>query len=59
MGMDGVGLFVLLASGAVTFLVGRFIGRRYRARRAAERAQRELAGQSRQVRRAQSRKKRG
>ncbi|OGB19207.1 MAG: hypothetical protein A2W72_02575 [Burkholderiales bacterium RIFCSPLOWO2_12_67_14] len=58
MGMDGTGLLVLLASGAVTFLVGRFVGRRYRARRAAQQAQRELAGQSRQVRRAQARKNR-
>ncbi|MCB4364898.1 hypothetical protein KIH07_14220 [Hydrogenophaga taeniospiralis] len=56
--MDGTGLLVLLASGAVTFLVGRFVGRRYRARRAAQQAQRELAGQSRQVRRAQARKNR-
>lgn len=58
MGVDGTGLLVLLASGAVTFLVGRFVGRRYRARRAAQQAQRELAGQSRQVRRAQARKNR-
>ena len=56
--MDGTGLLVLLASGAVTFLVGRFVGRRYRARRATQQAQRELAGQSRQVRRAQARKNR-
>jgi hypothetical protein len=54
--MDGTSLFILLASGAVTFLVGRFVGKRYRARRAAQQAQRELAGQSRQVRRAQARK---
>jgi hypothetical protein len=54
--MDGTSLFILLASGAGTFLVGRFVGKRYRARRAAQQAQRELAGQSRQVRRAQARK---
>ena len=57
--MDGTSLFLLLASGALTFFVGRFVGRRFRARRAAQQAQRELAGQSRQVRRAQSRKNKG
>ncbi|MGM9426719.1 hypothetical protein [Hydrogenophaga sp. MI9] len=57
--MDSTSLFLLLASGALTFFVGRFVGRRFRARRAAQQAQRELAGQSRQVRRAQSRKNKG
>ncbi|MFP8777587.1 hypothetical protein [Hydrogenophaga sp. RWCD_12] len=54
--MDSSSLFLLLASGALTFFVGRFVGKRYRARRAAQQAQRKLAGQSRQVRRAQARK---
>lgn len=55
--MDGTSLFLLLASGALTFFVGRLVGKRFRDRRAQKQAQRELAGQSRQVRRAQARKK--
>lgn len=57
--MDGTSLFLLLASGALTFFVGRLVGKRFRDRRAQKQSQRELAGQSRQVRRAQARKKKG
>ena len=62
MGMDGVGLLVMLASFALTFFVGRLIGKRLQARRDAKlaaEAERALAQQSRQVRRAQARKNRG
>lgn len=59
--MDGIGVFVVLASFALTFLAGRLIGkwlqRRREAREAAE-AELALARQSRQVRRAQARKNR-
>jgi hypothetical protein len=60
--MDSTGLFVILASFVLTFFVGRLIGKRLQARREARQAaeaERMLAQQSRQVRRAQSRKKRG
>ncbi len=60
MGADGTGLFLMLASFALTFFVARVVGRRLKARRDAERAkqaERELANQSRQVRRAASRRK--
>lgn len=59
MGADGIGLFLMLASFALTFFVARIIGKRLKARRDAQQAQRELAGQSRQVRRAQARKNKG
>ena len=61
MGMDGVGQLVMLASFALTFFVGRLIGKRLQARRDAKQAadaERALAQQSRQVRRAQARKNR-
>ncbi len=54
-----IGLFLVLGSFVVTFVVARILGKRYRAKRAAEKAQRELAQQSRQVRRAAARKKKG
>lgn len=50
---------LILGSFALTFIVARVLGKRYRARRDAERAERELATQSRQVRRAAARKKKG
>ena len=53
------GWILILGSFAVTFIVARVLGKRYRARRDAERAQRELARQSRQVRRAAARKNKG
>ncbi len=59
MGADGIGLFLMLASFVLTFFVARIIGKRLKARRDARQAQRELAGQSRQVRRAQARKNKG
>lgn len=58
--MDGTSLFLLLASSAVTFFFARKLGKRLKAKRDAERAaqaERDLARQSRQVRRAQARKK--
>ncbi|WP_068166622.1 hypothetical protein [Hydrogenophaga taeniospiralis] len=59
MGADGIGLFLMLGSFVLTFFVARIIGKRLKARRDARQAQRELAGQSRQVRRAQARKNKG
>lgn len=59
MGADGTSLFLMLASFALTFFVARVIGKRLKARRDAQQAaqaERALAGQSRQVRRAQARK---
>ena len=61
MNMDGIGLFVVLASFVLTVFVGRLIGKRLQARRDAKQAaeaERALAQQSRQVRRAQARKNR-
>ena len=60
MGSDAIGLFLMLASFVLTFLVARTLGKRLKARREAERtkqAERDLAMQSRQVRRAAERKK--
>lgn len=60
MSTDSVGLFLMLASFALTFFVARTLGKRLRARREAEQAkqaERDLARQSRQVRRAAERKK--
>jgi hypothetical protein len=57
---DGVGLFLMLASFALTSFVARTLGKRLKAKREAERAkqaERDLARQSRQVRRAEERKK--
>jgi hypothetical protein len=62
MGADGTSLFLMLASFVLTFFVARWIGKRLRARRDAEqaaKAERDLTQQSRQVRRAQARKKKG
>ena len=60
MGSDAIGLFLMLASFALTFFVARMLGKRLKTRREAERAkqaERDLAKQSRQVRRAAERKK--
>ncbi|MDT4875725.1 hypothetical protein FQZ97_1111170 [compost metagenome] len=59
MSTDGIGLFLMLASFTLTFFVARIVGKRLKARRDARQTQRELAGQSRQVRRAQARKNKG
>lgn len=58
MSTDGVGLFLMLASFALTFFFARMLGKRLKAKREAERAkqaERDLAKQSRQVRRAAAR----
>ena len=60
MGSDAVSLFLMLASFVLTFFVARMLGKRLKAKREAGRAkqaERELAKQSRQVRRAAERKK--
>lgn len=60
MGADSTSLFLMLASFALTFFVARWIGKRLKARRDAEQAaqaERDLAQQSRQVRRAAARQK--
>lgn len=59
---DSTGLFLMLASFALTFIVARALGKRLKAKREAERAkqaERDLANQSRQVRRAAARQKKG
>jgi hypothetical protein len=61
MGSDATSLFLMFASFAITFFVARLIGKRLKARRDAKQAaqaEQHLAQQSRQVRRAQARKKR-
>jgi hypothetical protein len=60
MNADSTSLLLMLASFALTFFVARALGKRLKARRDAERArqaERDLAQQSRQVRRAAERKK--
>ncbi|MDO9148267.1 MAG: hypothetical protein Q7U52_11510 [Hydrogenophaga sp.] len=54
--MDLTALFIIVACAVLAFIVARALGKRTRARRAAQQAQQQLAGQSRQVRRAQARK---
>lgn len=57
---DATGMFLLLASFGLTFIVARFIGTRFKARREvkeAAKAEQALAQQSRQVRRAAARQK--
>jgi hypothetical protein len=57
---DATGMFLLLVSFGLTFFAARFIGKRIQARRTAElaaKAERDLAQQSRQVRRAAARHK--
>ncbi|MFM6985473.1 MAG: hypothetical protein ACKOXQ_02455 [Hydrogenophaga sp.] len=59
---DNTSLLLMLASFALTFIVARTLGKRLKARRDAERAtqaERHLARQSRQVRRAAARQKKG
>ncbi|MBS3912370.1 MAG: hypothetical protein KGZ70_11220 [Hydrogenophaga sp.] len=56
--MDLTALFIIVACAVLAFIVARALGKRTRARRAAQQTQQQLAGQSRQVRRAQARKKR-
>ena len=60
MSADGTGLFLMLASFSLTFFVARGLGKRLKAKREAERAklaERDLAKQSRQVRRAAARQR--
>ena len=60
MNADSTSLLLMLASFALTFIIARALGKRLKAKREAERAkqaERELAQQSRQVRRAAERKK--
>ncbi len=59
---DATGMFLLLVSFGLTFVVARTLGKRLRSKREAERAkqaERDLSNQSRQVRRAAERKKKG
>ncbi len=60
--MDNTSLFLMVATSALTFFLARKLGKRLKAKRDAEQAQqveRDLAKQSRQVRRAAERKKKG
>lgn len=62
MGSDSTSVLLMLASFALTFVVARTLGKRLKAKRDAERAkqaERNLAQQSRQVRRAAERRKKG
>jgi hypothetical protein len=62
MGSDAIGMFLMLASFALTFFVARIIGKRLKARRDARQAvlaELKLSQQSRQIRRAAARKKKG
>lgn len=59
---DATGMFLLLVSFGLTFFVARYVGKRIQAKRADEaaaKAERDLAQQSRQVRRAAARQKKG
>ena len=58
MDIEPTALLIAVASAVLAFIVARVLGQRIRARRVAQQAQQQLAGQSRQVRRAQARKKR-
>lgn len=60
--VDSTSLLLLLVSFGLTFIVARTLGKRLKAKREAERArqvEKDLANQSRQVRRAAERKKKG
>lgn len=61
-GLDGFSLFLVLASFGIAFVVARIVARRVRDRRAVQaraQAERDLAQQSRQVRRAAVRRQKG
>ena len=51
-----VGILIILVSGVASFVVGRWLSTKRRARKQAERRAAEHAAQSRQVRRARERK---
>ena len=53
---DLVSLFVLVASSAITFLIARVLGRKWRARRRDKEEAARRAGETRQVRRARERR---
>ena len=55
---DLVSLFVLVATSAITFLLARVIGRKWRAKRREKEEAAKRAGESRQVRRARERQQR-
>ena len=58
--LDNTSLFLMVVTSAFTFLLARKLGKRLKARRDAEQAkqaERDLAQQSRQVRRAVERQK--
>jgi len=57
--LEPLGLLIAVVSGVLTFLLARWLGKGFRERRAARLAQHTPVGQSRQVRRALARKRRG
>jgi UPF0716 family protein affecting phage T7 exclusion len=62
MNLDNTSLLLMVLTSACTFFLARKLGKRWRARREAERAaqaEQQLALQSRQVRRAAARRKKG
>ncbi|MBS0343721.1 MAG: hypothetical protein JSS56_24725 [Proteobacteria bacterium] len=54
-----VGIIVIVASGIVSFALGRYLSNKRREKKDAQKRTAELANQSRQVRRARERKERG
>jgi type II secretory pathway pseudopilin PulG len=54
-----IGLIVAIVSGLASFALGRWWSRKRRAKKAQEARAAEYAAQSRQVRRAQARRRRG
>ena len=55
---DLLSLFVLVASCAITFMLARVLGRKWRAKRREKEEAERRAGESRQVRRARERNQR-
>ena len=53
---DLVSLFVLVATSAITFLIARVLGRKWRAKRRDKEEAARRAGETRQVRRARERR---
>lgn len=53
-----VGIVIVVASGIVSFALGRYLSTRRRAKKDAQKRAADMANQSRQVRRAQERKAR-
>jgi uncharacterized membrane protein YdjX (TVP38/TMEM64 family) len=55
---DPLSLFILVASSAITFMIARILGRKWRAKRREKEEAAKRANESRQVRRARERSRR-